>query len=268
MKKVLSVLIVFIVFGFALGVVFSVARASLTFTSSSITGDSSFTNLTGSATTTIDVGASTLNLQTSNNGPIKTGTGAFTIGGALTQSGGVVSLASTTVNGQATTTGLSVTATLIIPTNQSLSQSGQIAIKTTSSTLNFYDGTAERVLDPQVCLPPFVIQNVTSTVSDEPIWFAGATSTITKLMSVNLTSGDTMTFNIIWGTSRNTASSSAQHLFTNNVTSTSNTTLDAFPTLVAFASTTVPANSVVRLLSTSAASSTEFSVSLCYRENP
>jgi len=104
-KKVFLSLFVGLFSGLAL----SIAYASLTLTSNSITGDSSFNTITGAASTTLDVGASTLSLQTTNNGPIKTGTGLFTIQGPLTQSGGVVSLVSTTITGQATTTNLSIT---------------------------------------------------------------------------------------------------------------------------------------------------------------
>ncbi len=224
-----------IIFAFVLGVAFSFAHASLTLNSASITG---------SGSSTIDVGNSTLSLQTTNNGPIAAGTGLFTI------------------------PNLAVTSGIVLPLNQSPTSDGGVAVKTTSSTLNFNDNTAERVLDPIRCTDPFVIQNVTSSPSDEPILFARVPLTITEAMAVNESTGDTMTFNVIWGNSRNTASSSAQHLFASNVTSTSITALDTYPTEDAFASTTVPANSIVRLLTASAASSSEFSISLCYRENP
>jgi hypothetical protein len=66
----------------------SIAVASLTISGSSITGDSSFTGLTSATSTTIDVGSgNTLYLQTTNNGPINTGTGTTTIGSNLVVSG-------------------------------------------------------------------------------------------------------------------------------------------------------------------------------------
>ncbi|MES2213639.1 MAG: hypothetical protein V4473_02260 [Patescibacteria group bacterium] len=93
------VLIIFLCFG-------SIALASVTISGSAITGDSSFTSIAGAANTTIDVGSTrTLSLQTTNNAPITTGSGLFTIGGNLT----VSSLASTTnliVSGIASTTQL------------------------------------------------------------------------------------------------------------------------------------------------------------------
>ncbi len=67
---------------FAAGV--SVAFAALTFSNTSIVGDSAFNAITGAASTTFDVGSgNTLSLQTTANGPITTGSGAFTIGGIL-----------------------------------------------------------------------------------------------------------------------------------------------------------------------------------------
>src|SRR5258708_7505531 len=106
----------------------SVAFAAITFSGTGITGDASFNALTGVASTTLDVGASTLSIQTTNNGPVTLGTGLLTAGGnvkiagtltttgtatfasTLTQTGGLVSLASTTIAGVATTTNLSITA--------------------------------------------------------------------------------------------------------------------------------------------------------------
>ena len=157
---------------------------------------------------------------------------------------------------------------IIVQTNQALSIAGQVAVKTTSSTFNFNDGTAERVLDPVQCTSPFIIQNVTSSpVSDEVVWSPYVTSTIVLFRSVNLSTGDTMTFNIIWGGQRSTASASAQHLFSSNQTSNSITTWDSFAPGT-FASTTVPSGSFVRALTTSAASSSEWTSQICYRENP
>lgn len=61
-----------------------VAFAALTLTGTSITGDTSFINLTGATSTIFDVGSgNTLSLQTTNNGPITTGSGLFTLAGTL-----------------------------------------------------------------------------------------------------------------------------------------------------------------------------------------
>jgi hypothetical protein len=66
----------------------SVTIAAITFSNTSITGDSSFNAITGATSTTIDLGSgSTLSLQTTNNGPILTGTGLFSVGGAFNTTG-------------------------------------------------------------------------------------------------------------------------------------------------------------------------------------
>ena len=162
------------------------------------------------------------------------------------------------------------TTSLFSPLNQTITTSGQISVKTTSSTLNFHDGTAERVLNPEQCFAPaFTIQYVSSTESDVQIWNPKATSTITSLTGLNtrITSG-TMDFNIIWDSSGNKSSSTSNHLFASNTTSTATTTVDKFPSLVAFSSTTVNAYDSVRLITGSRASTTQWSLTICWRENP
>jgi len=110
------------------GIVFSIAHASLTFTSSSITGDSSFTNLTGAATTTIDVGAFALNLQTTNNGAVKFGTGAINFSG-LTASQLLGTDANKNGTSVAVGTGLSLS-------GGTLSASSTLASSTLNLTIN------------------------------------------------------------------------------------------------------------------------------------
>jgi hypothetical protein len=121
-------------------------------------------------------------------------------------------------------------------------------------------------IDPVQCTSPFIIQNVTSTPSDEVIWSPYATSTIVLFRSVNFSTGDTVTFNVIWGANRSTASGSAQHLFSSNQTSNSTTGWDSYAS-GSFASSTVSTGSFVRVV-TATASSTEWTTEICYRENP
>lgn len=92
-----------------------VALAGITFSNTAITGDSSFTNITGATSTIFDVGSgNTLSLQTTNNGPITTGSGLVTLGGNLL------------VSGTSTLTGISDI------TN--IDRSGVISIGTSSAT--------------------------------------------------------------------------------------------------------------------------------------
>ena len=84
-KKVIAFITSFAFVASAAGV--SVVFAAITFSGTSITGDSSFTNVTGVVSSTWDFGAGTLSLQTASNSPITAGNGLFTIGGALTVNG-------------------------------------------------------------------------------------------------------------------------------------------------------------------------------------
>jgi hypothetical protein len=190
----------------------------------------------------------------------------------------VNTFASSTFNGFLSANTLNVTSTatipssLIIPTSSALTTTGQIKVDTVNGNFSFYDGTAARVLNPEKCFEPsWTLENPT-TAEDDVLFFNRMTSTITRLYSVQRLDTQSTTFNIIWATSRQNASSTARHLFNGsgtggNVTSTATTTPDIYPTVVAFASTTIDANMVVRII-TSAASSSQWSVGLCYRENP
>lgn len=169
---------------------------------------------------------------------------------------------------------LHVVGSLQIPTNQTLSLGGQVSVKTTSSTFNYHNGTNEFALNPVQCSnSAFTIANVTSTSSQYDFWHPVATSTITRLTARNGNASGTMDFNIIWHANGSTASSSQSHLFNGsgqvgNVTSSATTTLDIFPSLVSFASTTVKANDVVQIITGPRASSTQWTFGICWKEIP
>lgn len=166
---------------------------------------------------------------------------------------------------------------LTVPLNQTLTTNGQISISNTSATLNFYASSTQWALQPEQCDIDFVLEAPSSTSQvqeDDYLHTFKATSTITFLSSVHKTSGDTATFNIIWGatSTRASASSTSNHLFSGagqggNVTSTSSNAPDLFPNLVSFASTTVNSGSVMRLI-TSVVSSTQWGITICHRVNP
>jgi hypothetical protein len=169
---------------------------------------------------------------------------------------------------------LHVVGSLQIPTNQTLSLGGQVSVKTTSSTFNYHNGTNEFALNPVQCSnSAFTIANVTSTSSQYDFWHPVATSTITRLTARNGNASGTMDFNIIWHANGSTASSSQSHLFNGsgqvgNVTSSATTSLDIFPSLVSFASTTVKANDVVQIITGPRASSTQWTFGICWKEIP
>ena len=150
-----------------------------------------------------------------------------------------------------------------------INSAGLIGIDTTTRTLNFHDGTAEVVLNPEQCDISFIIENPTSTVGtvdNSPGTLVGifkSTSTITQVKAVNTKVADTATFNLTYNPNRNSATSTFAVFSTNQaITSTSTATL-----LTTFASSTPNRNDILRI-NFSAASSSQFYVNLCYRENP
>ncbi len=77
----------------------SIALASVTISNTGISGDASFSGVTSTAAMLFDVGTgNTLSLQTTNNGAITSGSGLFTIGGALNV-GGLLSATNTNLGG-------------------------------------------------------------------------------------------------------------------------------------------------------------------------
>lgn len=151
---------------------------------------------------------------------------------------------------------------LIVPTDKTLGTLGQITAKT-GGAFSYHDGTAQRYLNPEKCFSPmFTIENSSSS-EDIPVMRFNATSTITKVLAINKTAGDTVTFNLGFGSSRATATSSLQKVFTSNQTVTATTTMSS---LTVNGSSTPATGDIMRFFTTSA-SSTQFSFDVCYREN-
>ena len=181
---------------------------------------------------------------------------------------GMFSAPSSTIT-NSTTTNHIVTTKLQIPTNQTLTKGGEISVNssaaaTSASTLKFHDGTAERVLNPEKCFAPsWVIENPTA-IEDIPILVFNNTSTITKVRAVNKTTNDTVTFNLGYGPSRATATSSLFKTFTSAQAVTATTTISS----VSINASSTPNNGDILRFFTTAASSTQFTLDVCYRENP
>ena len=102
-KKILGILVLILVFAFS-----TTALASLTFTTDAITGTTA---------STIDLGAgNTLFLNSTNNAPITTGTGLFTISGNLSVLGNATasSFIGALTGNAATATKLAATKTMLV----------------------------------------------------------------------------------------------------------------------------------------------------------
>lgn len=98
-------------------------------------------------------------------------------------------------------------------------------------------------------------------VNDNGIWVADFAGTVVAVKAVNKTDSDTVTFNLGWGASRGTATTSLKKAFTAYQTVTATTTPS---TLTINGSTTFAVGDVFRYF-TSAASSTEVSISISVR---
>ena len=107
----------------------------------------------------------------------------------------------------------------------------------------------------------FYLENPTAT-EDIALMTFDATSTILKAYAVNKTNSDTVTFNLFHAASRAQATSTSNAVFAAYQTNTATTTP---VTYASFASSTVNNGSVLRL-NTSAASSTQFIITIYYRE--
>lgn len=102
-----------------------------------------------------------------------------------------------------------------------------------------------------------------STSENSNIFIFNATSTINKIVAVNKTAGDTITFNLGYSSSRATATGSLNKLFSSNQTVTSTTT----PTVLTINASSTPNTGDSLIFFTSAASSTEFTLTGYYSEN-
>ncbi len=121
------------------------------------------------------------------------------------------------------------------------------------------NGTTWTATAPKQC-NYWMIESPSASEDDTFMTFV-STSTLTNVFAVHKTGGDTANFNLIWDASRATATSSAAYrAFTSGTSTTATTTPSSF---TSFASSTIPANSVMRFITT-AASSTQFNVTMCY----
>ena len=212
-------------------------------------------------------------------------TGASTLGGfanlnwtSSTNLFEVIGLASTTqfrspsstitglTFGNATTSGNLTAATGIFTTSVSTTLASTTNISFTNAT-----GTNTTITTLKDVSGNSYVTSTTSTlqifvetetgVNDNAIWVADFAGTLVKATAVNKTNTDTVTFNLGWGASRGTATTSLKKAFTAYQTVTATTTPS---TLTINGSTTFAVGDVFRYF-TSAASSTEVSISISVR---
>lgn len=173
---------------------------------------------------------------------------------------------STTTITTATTTRLNVLTTITIPNasaSGSLSIAGSLAINNGSSTFNFYDNTAERVLDPLMRFT-VTVPAPTSTAGDRitnniilPSFDYAVT--ITKVACRNAATSSNVTFQMHHG-----SSATGTNLFSDGqVCANTTSTLE----LTTFNDATLNADDSMSL-SFSVASSSQFSATVYYRRDP
>jgi len=139
---------------------------------------------------------------------------------------------------------------------------GEVTIDSTSKTLNFYDGTAEVVVNP--------IQSKTLTIEtptaseDITMFHTDVAVTITKIVAVvKGSSTPSVTFNVVHGTDRSAAG-------TNLITSISATTNTTTGTSVTtFDNASVSAGAFIRCKTTAQSGTvTEGSITIFFKQNP
>lgn len=108
----------------------------------------------------------------------------------------------------------------------------------------------------------FVIESATSTENDA-IFIFNATSTINKITAVNKSLNDTITFGLGYGANRQTATSSLNNIFTSAQTVTATTT----PAILTINASSTPNTGDNLIFWTTAASSTQFTLTGYYSEN-
>jgi len=136
---------------------------------------------------------------------------------------------------------------------------GEICVDTTSGTLNFYDGAAERVLTP-IMSKAITIEDP-EAAEDLSLFFTEAAITITKIVGVILGAQGSVTMTIRHGTDRDAAGA---EVVTGGTAITNTTTGDV---ITAFDDATVVAASFLWLETTAEAAVDQLNVTIFYRQD-
>ena len=135
----------------------------------------------------------------------------------------------------------------------SLTASSSIGLSTSTGTVNI--GAKNYPLQ-------WIIESPSASENDAIFTF-NATSTITACNAVNKSAGDTVTFGLGYSSSRATATSSLSNLFTSAQTVTATTT----PVALTINGSSTPGSLNPLIFWTTAASSTQFTLTCFYAEN-
>lgn len=156
---------------------------------------------------------------------------------------------------------------------------GEVTVDTTPGTFNFYDGTAERALNPEEC-NTFTVQNLTAARQGDSLYPFLATSTITKIFVSNKVTTESSTINFYASSSINsaTATSTSRKVFTTDTKfSATSTALSCYAAATTTsctggvfgtnASTTINAGTSLGFYVNSASTSYA-NITYCFRQNP
>lgn len=170
---------------------------------------------------------------------------------------------SSTVTGTSTLNNVVITGSARVPVGSTLNTAGQWGIGT-NNTWSFAAGGFQRWVSDEICMNPMWTIENPGAAEDDTVWVARATSTITAVKTINKNAGSSANFNLVFGSSRApSTSSTAQHVFTDTAASTATTTIQSHTVT---GSSTISTNQIMRFI-TSTASSSQFSLQVCYREN-
>ena len=138
---------------------------------------------------------------------------------------------------------------------------GEVCVDSTSKTINFYDGAAEKVLQPETS-KAITVESPTSAEDISMFWTDYAI-TVTKMTCVMVGSSPSVTWTVRHHTDRNNA---GNEIVTGGTTTTSTTTGSV---VTSFNDATIPADSFVWLESTAQSGTvTNMNLTILYTQDP
>ena len=138
---------------------------------------------------------------------------------------------------------------------------GEVCVDSTSKTVNFYDGAAEKVLQPELS-KAITVESPTSS-EDISMFFTDYAVTVTKMVCVMVGSSPSVTWTLRHHTDRNNA---GNEVVTGGTTTTSTTTGSV---VTSFNDATIPADSFVWLESTAQSGTvTNMNLTVLYTQDP